>query len=65
MEVVEKIDNFQSYDVGCGVSIYKGFIRLGYNSKNKKFETIQRGKKIEAVYNGCVKFIEWYNKEIK
>ena len=56
MEVVDKIENLDFKVVidnnGCTIE------NLPYSNAGK---TTYEVKKIEAVYNACVKFIKWYN----
>ena len=57
MEVVEKIEKLK-----CTVVIEKNICRIHKGGLHfghaYKFET-----KIEAVYNACLEFIKWYNKQ--
>ena len=56
MEVVEKIEKLKYFIQidSIGVVI----------SKEKKIITVSDNRyKIEAVYNACVEFIKWYNKQ--
>ena len=59
MEVVEKIEKLK-----CTVVIEKNICRIHKGGLHfghaYKFET-----KIEAVYNACLEFIKWYNKQNK
>ena len=52
MEVVEKIESLDIY--------YNEYI--DYNSSMFASGKIELSTKIEAVYNACVEFIKWYNK---
>ena len=56
MEVVEKIENTQpiSIIISCGNCEV-------YNCETAETLFFFEGVKIEAVYNACVAFIEWYN----
>ena len=58
MEVVEKIESLGYYtqidNIGCVISHDNRDV-IVYNSRTK----------IEAVYNACIAFIEWYNKQNK
>jgi hypothetical protein len=61
MEVVEKIESLQ-FDF----AIYTGSSVSIINTKDFPFEEIislSGSSKIEAVYNACVEFIKWYNKQ--
>ena len=59
MEVVEKIENYNEFTNvlfaprGCAIDCY---IENGFSFSN------DCDTKIEAVYNACVEFIKWYNK---
>ena len=53
MEVVEKIESLDIY--------YNEYI--DYNSSMFASGKIELSTKIEAVYNACVEFIKWYNKQ--
>jgi hypothetical protein len=57
MEVVEKIENTQpiSIIISCGNCEV-------YNCEKAETLFFFEGVKIEAVYNACVAFIEWHNK---
>jgi hypothetical protein len=56
MQVVEKIENTQpiSIIISCGNCEV-------YNCETAETLFFFEGVKIEAVYNACVAFIEWYN----
>jgi len=63
MEVVEKIeslvfpnDTYYNFNIlsGCYVTII--------DSKINEFGSYSGSTKIEAVYNACIEFIKWYNK---
>jgi predicted HTH transcriptional regulator len=60
MEVVEKIENYNEYTnvlftpQGCEINCY---IENGFLFSN------DCNTKIEAVYNACIEFIKWYNKQ--
>jgi hypothetical protein len=60
MEVVGKIENYNEYTSvlffpqGCEINCY---IENGFSFSN------DCNTKIEAVYNACVEFIKWYNKQ--
>lgn len=60
MEVVEKIES-----LGFEFFIVESRCRIAHNT-DKSIETIIDfeilGTKIEAVYNACVEFVEWWNK---
>lgn len=55
MEVVEKIESLDIY--------YDKYI--DHNSSMFTSGKIELSTKIEAVYNACVTFIEWYNEQPK
>ena len=61
MEVVEKIES-----LGNDILITSNYIQITYD-KGEKFITIElEGNiKIFAVYNACIEFIKWYNKQNK
>ena len=60
MEVVGKIENYNEYTSvlffpqGCAIVC---FIENGFSFSN------DCDTKIEAVYNACIEFIKWYNKQ--
>ena len=56
MQVVEKIENTQpiSIIISCGNCEV-------YNCETAETLFFFEGVKIEAIYNACVAFIEWYN----
>jgi hypothetical protein len=60
MEVVSKIENYNEYTnvlfapQGCEINCY---IENGFSFSN------DCNTKIEAVYNACVEFIKWCNKQ--
>lgn len=61
MEVVEKIDSLCR---NTGFEIYSRYVHIRVNNNL----TISSGicsNKIEAVYNACLLFIEWYNEQNK
>lgn len=57
--VVEKIESLdfrvEIIDTRVDIEDFRGF------EFSKRFEPIVENTKIEAVYNACVTFIEWYN----
>ena len=59
MEVVEKIENYNEFTnvlfapQGCSIDCY---------NENRFSFSNDCDTKIEAVYNACVEFIKWYNK---
>ena len=55
MQVVEKIESLDN-----DLNIYAYHCELIYNV-GENIETFEAKSKIEAVYNACVTFIEWYN----
>lgn len=60
MEVVEKIESLEH----CQITIIKNWCRIEhakYNSRIDSRDYSEDFTKIEAVYNACVTFIEWYN----
>jgi hypothetical protein len=58
MQVVEKIENYNEFTnvlfapQGCAIDVY---IENGFAFSN------DCNTKIEAVYNACVEFVQWYN----
>lgn len=61
MEVVEKIETLES----IGIDFYKGCIDV-YNEETNLIRINRKGlTKIEAVYNACLEFINWYNEQNK
>jgi hypothetical protein len=60
MEVVGKIENYNEYTSvlfapqGCAIDCY---VENGFAFSN------DCDTKIEAVYNACIEFIKWYNKQ--
>ena len=61
MEVVEKIES-----IGYWIEILGGVhnvCRIGITNNIEDFICLDNETKIEAVYNTCVTFIEWYNKQ--
>ena len=59
MEVVEKIES-----IGYWIEILGGVhnvCRIGITNNIEDFICLDNETKIEAVYNTCVTFIEWYN----
>lgn len=65
MEVVEKIENLNEYisiylyPQGCTISKCKEF----EGDKDYFDISIDGDSKIEAVYNACVEFIQWYYRQ--
>ena len=57
MEVVEKIES-----LGYRIEIVKHICRI-YLSNKETIIISENTPKIEAVYNACVEFIKWYNKQ--
>ena len=64
MPVVEKIEEI---DVVASFQIEQPTIYIWTSSKSNTFEDIEvnifNKSKIEAVYEACIEFIEWYNNE--
>ena len=61
MSVVEKIESLEN----CQVTIIKNWCRIEHAKYNDRIDSRDYSDdftKIEAVYNACVTFIEWYNK---
>lgn len=66
MECVEKIESLKSevviqgssFGTICNIRYFKGVTSVEY-----KFQGHSKTSKLEAVYNACVTFIEWYNKQ--
>ena len=60
MKVVSKIENYNEYTSvlfapqGCAIDCY---VKNGFAFSN------DCDTKIEAVYNACIEFIKWYNKQ--
>ena len=61
MEVVEKIENLSKEGETYMFSITKFSARVTYKGSRIVDLPIDNTK-IEAVYNACVEFIKWYNK---
>ena len=63
MEVVEKIES-----INFVVNIREGHVSILNNGSKPPFYTksdfVEESKK-EAVYNTCIEFIKWYNKQYK
>ena len=60
-EVVEKIES-----LGYRTELYSGsmiMFRIGVPSKRKYFIEYCCDTKIETIYNACVRFIKFYNKQ--
>ncbi len=62
MKVVEKIEKLDFYEYGveiyglkCTIRTYKKIITVSTDDESK----------ITAVYNACLEFIKWYNKNVK
>lgn len=63
MEVVEKIESLGS----CQIDISVKWCRINYKDNTFSYDSRNhlKGTKIEAVYNACVEFINYYNKQNK
>ena len=64
MEVVEKIESIEEQRFLFQISTRQGFYaeireRFSYETK---IEDAYGETRIEAVYNACIEFIKWYNK---
>lgn len=62
-EVVDKIES-----LGYRTELYSGsmiLFRIGKPSERRYFLEYSCNTKIETIYNACVGFIEWYNKQQK
>ena len=58
MQVVNKIEN-----MGNDVLITSNYVQITYNEGENFINLELKGNiMLEAVYNACVKFIKWYNK---
>ena len=58
MQVVDKIEN-----MGNDISITSNYVQIAYNEGEKFINIELKGSiMLEAVYNACVEFIKWYNK---
>ena len=64
MQVVEKIENLSKEGETYMFSITKFSARVTYKGSRIVDLPIDNTK-IEAVYNACVEFIKWYNKQNK
>ena len=68
MRVVEKIENLQDEN-NCAiynVQIEQSFTEIIDNHTSETIiYNIDADSKIEAVYNACVEFIQWYNQQNK
>ena len=62
MQVVEKIENLSKEGETYMLSITKFSARITYKGSRIVDLPIDNTK-IEAVYNACVEFIKWYNKQ--
>jgi hypothetical protein len=63
MEVVEKIEEIEGNRFK--VEIYNNVCRIYDHQEYDDVIDITDETKIEAVYNACVEFIKWYNKQSK
>ena len=64
MEVVEKIENLQDEN-NCAiynVRIEQCFVEIIINHISEIIVEVDSNSKIQAVYQACVEFIKWYNK---
>lgn len=63
MEVVENIESLGS----CQIDISVKWCRINYKDNTFSYDSRNhlKGTKIEAVYNACVEFINWYNEQNK
>lgn len=60
-EVVEKIES-----LGYRTELYSGLMilfRIGKPNQRRYFLEYSYNTKFETIYNACVGFIEWYNKQ--
>ena len=58
MQVVDKIEN-----MGNDVLITSNYVQITYNEGENFINLELKGNiMLEAVYNACVEFIKWYNK---
>ena len=67
MRVVEKIENLQDEN-NCAiynVQIEQCFVEIIINHTSETIVEVDSNSKIQAVYNACVEFIKWYNKQNK
>ena len=67
MRVVEKIENLQDEN-NCAiynVQIEQSFVEIIINHTSETIVEVDSNSKIEAVYQACVEFIKWYNKQNK
>ena len=62
MQVIEKIENLSKEGETYMLSITKFSARITYKGSRIVDLPIDNTK-IEAVYNACVEFIKWYNKQ--
>jgi len=68
MEVVEKIEATEDptqKGVFASVEINKKYTRINcYYCRNRNYYNVTKnGSKIEATYNACIAFINWYNEQ--
>ena len=57
MEVVEKIE-----DLGNDVSITTNYIQIAFDEGEQFIVAEDTKIKIDTLYNACVEFVQWYNK---
>lgn len=62
MEVVDKIEGLSKENETYSFSITKISVRVLYKG-NRLIDLPIDNAKIEAVYNACIEFIKWYNKQ--
>ena len=63
MLVVDKIESLEHWVEILG-GLQKTCLIGSTNSSNESFKNTNENK-IEAVYNACVEFVKWYNKQKK
>ena len=65
MRVVEEIENLQDEN-NCAiynVQIEQCFVEIIINHTSETIVEVDCNTKIQAVYQACVEFIKWYNKQ--
>ena len=65
MAVVEKIEEIETKDGRTfTIDIHKDNVIINqYGKYNNEIIVTEGGTRLENLYNACVKFVEWYNKE--
>ena len=63
--VVERIEGFEDENrcAKYNVNIQQCFVEIIDNHSSETIIEVDCNSKIQAVYNACVEFIKWYNKQ--